>query len=367
MKLKSLPITKLGFAAWLSLGLCALGCGAAPSTTDGGTAAGDGGTTSSDGGAKKIAHCNATEYVAFDPNNHAPQDLRLAKIDEMLKLFSDAETTPTDAAAKSAAIKVIYEATDAQLSGKVAGRKDVHDGSTIGTKLDQTIRGAIAELAAATTKTKVQIAKQKFEKAGLNRWLYLSVLNELYASTKKNYDEAYGYLGTGSANAEAGRKSMARIATKRDGNNGTTLAAELFVLLNDGACALETALDKKGATSMAKDDDPEYARVVKSFDDKMQLALVYSVGHELFELNARKSDANAAMVKLYEGDGYFQIVEPYLKAAGGAKAQLSTDLRAAYDAAVAKAAAGDATWVSELKATELLGKLETAFAIKIKG
>jgi hypothetical protein len=117
---------------------------------------------------------------------------------------------------------------------------------------------------------------------------------------------------------------------------------------------------------MAKDDDPEYARVVKSFDDKLQLVGAYSVGHELFELNAKKSDAPAAMVKLYEGDGYFQIIEPYLKAAGGAKAQLATDLRTAYDAAIAKAKAADASWVSEFKATELMGKLESAFAIKIK-
>jgi hypothetical protein len=341
------------FASWLVPGMIAVGCGTPPPPAV--------------EEVKSYPRCTATEYLAFDPNNHAPQDLRLAKIDEMLALFAEAQTTPADAAVKAAAIISLYEGTDAQLASKVAGRKDVHlvgDQAAVGVALDQTIRAAITELQAATTKVQVQIAKQKFEKAGLNRWLYLSIMQELYEPSLKHYDEAFGYLGTGATNAEAARKSFARIATKRDGNNATTLTAELFASLNDGACALEKALDAKAVTSMKKDDDADYAQVVQQLDDKLQLVVAYSVGHEFFEI---KNSGSAALVQLYEADGYFQIIEPYLTAAGGAKAQLATDLRTALNAALVKAAADDTSWATDLNSIDPLGKLEAALSIDVKG
>ncbi|MBI3183302.1 MAG: hypothetical protein HYZ28_14280 [Myxococcales bacterium] len=313
--------------------------------------------------------CESAEYLAFDPANHAPQDVRLQKIDEMLVLFADAEKAPSSSSDKADQVLAIYQDPSAALSAKVAGRKDVHftdERANVGAKLDETIRGAIFELKAATSAQQVKIAKQKAEKAGFNRWLYLSIVQELSSPSYKHFDEAYGYLGTGPTNAEAGRKSYARIATKRDGNNGTTLASELFALVLDGACACEKALAAKGATEMAKDDDPAYAQMVRSMDEKLELVTAYSVGHELFELDAKRADQAAATVKLYEGEGYFQIIEPYMKAAGGSRAQVATELRAVYEAALTKAKANDPSWIAGFNALDLLQKLEGAYGVDVR-
>ncbi|HSP79338.1 MAG TPA: hypothetical protein VLQ93_12460 [Myxococcaceae bacterium] len=319
------------------------------------------------------ARCDeaTAEYLAFDVTHHAPQDLRLQKIDEAIALFTVTADELSSVGARADAVLAIYTDTTANLQAKVKGRTDVHfvddTAAAVGPALDATILGAIEDLRNADTLLKVSLAKQKFEKAGMYRFLYLSVLQELHAPSKKHYDEAYGYFGSGPGNAEAGQKGLARLATKRDGNNGTTLSAELFAALKEGACSLETALAIKGVDSMTLEDDELYARFVRQFDVKLQSVFAYSLGHELFDIEVKKGDAETAYIKLVEGEGFFQTLEPYMHIIpGSAKATLAAELRSAFDDALSKAAAGDTSWIAEFDAVGLLGKLETAFGIDVK-
>jgi hypothetical protein len=239
--------------------------------------------------------------------------------------------------------------------------------AAVGVAIDQSILGAIEDLRNADTKLEVKLAKQRFEKVGFYRFLYLSVMQELYAPSRKHYDEAYGYLGSGPTNAEAGRRGLARLATKRDGNNGTTLNAELFALIKEGSCTVDEALKAKGAETMALEDDELYARFVQRFDARLQTVFVYSIGHELFEFDSKRGNPEDAYVKLVEGEGFFQTLEPYMKAVPGPRADLANALRAAFDAALTKARQGDTSWIAEFNSQALLGQLETVYAIDVKG
>lgn len=317
--------------------------------------------------------CEGTsaDYLAFDVANHAPQDERLKVIDEMIAMYGVAEADPTKASAQAAAVLAKYQDTTTNLQVKVKGREDKHftgDAAMVGPSIDSAILGAIEELRTATTKLQVSLAKQRFQKAGMYRFLYLSVMEELYEPSFEHYDEAYGYLGTGPSNAEAGRRGLAKLATGRDGNNGTTLAAELFALMKEGSCTIETALHAKNAETMEIADDQNYRQFVQSVDNKLQIVFAYSVGHELFDIDLNKTNPDTAYIKLVEGEGFFRTMEPYMKQApaGSAKANLATKLRTAFDAAIAKAKNNDTTWINDIKATELLGDVEAAYGIDVK-
>ncbi len=320
------------------------------------------------------AQCDESiaEYTAFDVTHHEPQDKRLVAIDEMVALFGQAESDWTKSASVAEAIRAKYKDPTTNLQAKVLAREDKHftgDAAAVGPAIDAAILGSLDELAAATKTLDVSLAKQRFQKAGLYRFLYLSVMEELYDEPSfLHYDEAFGYLGTGASNAEAGRRGLAKLATGRDGNNGTTLSAELFALIKEGSCIIQGALKAKGADSMAFGDDEQYSRFVQRLDAKLQSVFAYSVGHELYDIELNKTKPEAAYVKLVEGEGFFRTLEPYMKNApeGSAKANLATKLRTAFDAAIAKAKNGDTTWITDMKATELLGELETVFAIDVK-
>ncbi|HYO58102.1 hypothetical protein [Archangium sp.] len=312
------------------------------------------------------------DYLAFDVTNHAAQDERLKAIDEMVAMYGVAESDPTKAAAQAAAVLAKYQDPTTNLQAKVKGREDKHftgDAAAVGPALDATTLAAIEDLKNAKTKLQVSLAKQRFQKAGMYRFLYLSVMEELYEPSYKHYDEAYGYLGTGPSNAEAGRRGLSKLATGRDGNNQTTLAAELFALMKEGSCTIETALKAKNADSMAAHtDDQNYARFVQSVDDKLMIVFAYSVGHELFDIDLNKEKPDPAYIKLVEGEGFFQTMEPYMKQApaGSAKAVLAAKLRAAFNSAMEKAKNNDTTWITDIKATELLGEIEAAYGIDVK-
>jgi hypothetical protein len=307
------------------------------------------------------------EYIAFDAANHASQDLRLVKIDEMVALFNDARTTPAKAAANAAQVLAIYTATDAKLQEKVRGRLDVHftPATAVGAEIDKTITDAIEALRTAKDAHEVNLAKQRFEKAGMYRFLYLSVAEELFKEPSyKHYDEAYGYLGTGATNAAAGQRSLARLAASRDSGNGTTMSAELFDLMKEGGCVIETALKARGADAMAADADPSYAQLARRIDAKLQLVMAYSAGRYLLVFNT--TDAKTAHIQLVEGESFFQVIEPHMLAAGGAKADVARELRNAYNDALSKVN-NDATWPQSFPAQALLVKLEQAFGIDVKG
>lgn len=309
------------------------------------------------------------EYLAFDAANHAPQDLRLTRIDEIVALFDQAAADISKASGNAATALTIYKATDANLQAKVQGRLDMRSSppQAVGAEIDKAITDAIEKMRTATDPQDVKVAKQYAEKAGFQRFLYLSVMEELLKEpSKKHYDEAYGYMGSGQTNAEAGRKGLAKLATRRDDNNGTTLAAELFALVLDGSCALETALTSLKKETMAANESAQYAQAAQQIDTKLQLVFAYSVGHELIDYIKAGTDAKSAQIKLAEADGFLKSMEPSMQAAGGAKAALATELRAAIDATLAAARPDSTDWISTFNAQEFLDKLEAAYAIDVK-
>ncbi|AKU91089.1 hypothetical protein [Vulgatibacter incomptus] len=313
----------------------------------------------------ETGRCEGTEYLAFDPVNHAPQDQRLLAFDQMLAAFDRAADAPATAAAEAASVLARYEDPSTKLAAKAAGRIDVHfPDAQAGAELDAAFRGGIDMLAAATSAHEVSLAKQQFEKAGVYRFLYLSVLEELYAPTKQHYDEAFGYLGTGATNVPGGRKGLAAVATRRDGTNGTTLAEELFELIREGSCAIEKALNAKGADSMELGEDADYDRVVDGIDRKLQLVFAYSIGHELVEIGRNRTSPETALLKVFEADGYFVAVEDLLLAGNDSQKAFATSLRAALDEALG---AVDAAWIADFDADGLLSALEAAYGIKVKG
>jgi hypothetical protein len=338
----------------------ACGCGATVEQPPGG-----GSTTQS-------LRCSSAEYIAFDPTNHAAQDLRLQRIDEIIALFAvdpASPVDPADVANKASKAKDKYEASDANLAVKVQGREDLHFNAgdprrSVGAELHQAILGAIEDLRSATTTTEVNTARHWVQKAGFYRFLYLSVNEELREPSYMHYDEAYGYLGTGQSNAEAGRRGLARLATSRDSGNGTTLASELFAFIKDGACIIEQALQPRNATSMALSDDAAYAAHVEKLDARLQLVFAYSLGHEIFEIAQDPTDKD---VELVEALGFFRTLEPYLLAApqGSPKRALGDTLKAALETAEAKRQIGE-PWAGGFDATGLLQQIETTYGIDVK-
>ena len=321
--------------------------------------------TPDDPARNEAGRCDATEYLAFDPVNHAPQDARLDAIDNMLARFAEASADPATAAAKAKEIRDLYESTTTNLAAKVQGRKDVHDpDAALGAEIHATIEDALARLEDATTATEVAIAKQRLEKGGMYRFLYHSVLEELWAPTRKHYDEAYGYLGTGETNAPGARRSLAKLATQRDATNGTSLGEELFAHLLDGACALETALGERGADEMKVDDDPAYLEAAQAIDRKMRLAIAASIGHEVYEIGKAGADVDGARIELHEVDAFFSILERSMSNGTDAEKALAADLRAAIDEAMANE---DPSWIAAFPADDLLHAIESAFGITVKG
>lgn len=321
----------------------------------------------------KSERCSATatEYLAFDVNNHSPQDKRLKAIDDMIALYTAAETDIASAGAKADAVMALYTSTDTNLQAKVLGREDKHfsgEAAKVGKSIDTAILGAIADLRAAASPLDVKLAKQRIEKAGFYRFLYLSVVEELYEPSYAHYDEAYGYFGSGPANTAAGQKGLSRLASRRDANNGTTLNVELFDMLREGGCTIETALKAQKADTMEFGTSSDYAKFVQGFDEKLQRVFLYSVGHELVDIAANRSKPNDALVKLVEADGFLVTLEPYFKSAsdGAAKYEAISQIRAAIQAAYTKVEKNDATWVNDFAAEALLLKLETAFGIDVK-
>ena len=314
------------------------------------------------------------EYKAFNVTHHESQDKSLVAIDEMMARFTPAETEPVSTAKLAAAADAIlakYKDPATNLQAKVLALQDKHftgEAAAVGGKIDEALLGALDELRMADTTLKVKLARQRFQNAGLYRFLYLSVMEELYAPSYVSYDEAFGYLGTGRSNAEAGRKGLARLATRRDGNNGTLLSPELFAMIKEGSCIIEGALKAKNADTMDFGVDELYSRFVQRMDARLQLVFAYSLGHGLYAIDANKTDPAVAYEKLVEGEGFFRTLEPYMKnfPEGSDRANLAAKLRTAFDTAIAKARANnDTTWINEMKATELLTELESAFAIDV--
>lgn len=315
------------------------------------------------------------EYLAFDAANHAAQDLRLRYIDEMVKEFDDVAAAFSTSAAAAAADRVAakYAAADANLKGKVEGRKDLHyaagdtrynvDADSDGKNdMAEAVEDGIQGLRNATSAHEVRVAKQVFQKGGLQRFVYLSVIEELKKPSKQHYDEAYGYLGTGPTNAAP--RGMAALAKSRDGNNGTTLQSELFSMVLDGACTLEKATFRLNKDAFELSEDSDYAAHVTLMDERLQVLFAYSVGHELHDMVVAQNNPATSHVKMAEAEGFLATLKPYLLQAGGQRAQFAADLEREINEA--KAELNTSTWPSRFPAAQLLQTLEALYGIDVK-
>lgn len=311
-----------------------------------------------------------TEYLAFDPANSALQELQLERIDGILTLFDEASQNPRLASVKGAQAEGLYQNSDAWLQTTVQSRQDLRadPAALVGPELDATISGAIEDLRKATTAHQVLVARKRLETSGFDRYLYLSVMESLIAvPSREHYDQAYGYIGTGSTNAESGRRGLSRMATERDATNGTTLAPDLFSLVISGACTLEGALEYVGKDTLEPDQDEPYSRLTRMMDARLQNILVASLGHELFAYTQAPTDPEAAQLALIGADGLLRTLEPSLQQSGDERIQLATDLRAAIDAALAAARPDDPSWISTFHAQEFLDRIQAAWFIEVKG
>ncbi|MFL5349718.1 MAG: hypothetical protein ACJ8AT_33390 [Hyalangium sp.] len=311
-----------------------------------------------------------TEYLAFDPANSAPQELRLQRIDDILALFDAATANVAVAGDKAAQALALYQGSEARLRADVQGRMDLRSSPAllVGPELDATLTGAIEDLRKATTAYQARVARQRLVTSGFSRFLYLSVMEELLtAPSREHYDQAYGYLGTGRTNAEAGRRSFARMATERDATNETALAPDLFALVISGACTLDGALEYLGKDSMEVEEDEPYARLTRMMDARLQLILVYSLSHELFAYTRVPTDAQAAQLALIGADGLLRTLEPSLQQSGQERIALAHDLREALDAALAASRPDDPAWIPAFKAQEFLDRIQASWFIDVKG
>jgi hypothetical protein len=313
--------------------------------------------------------CRSAGYVAFDPANHASQDLRLGAHADMVARMNEAVADPSVASARFAAARGLYMST-ADLQAKVKGRKDDHFAElpAIGAELDATILDGLSAGETATTALAANLAKQKVDKTLLH-FFYLSVFHEMVQGERAKWDEAFGYFGSGATNTEAARKGLASVATKRDANNNTTLAESIFNGIVDGSCDLSKRADMK----LDYRSVPELSAIVERVDGALLEVLAYSAGHEAFEMVEIQEMLEAApsaelrdemWVKLSELDPYFRPLEPILGARGGADATRAQEIRAAIDAAWSDPSGA---WIPTFDAQGVVERLEAAFAIDIKG
>lgn len=311
-----------------------------------------------------------TDYIPFDSANSAQQELRLQRIDDILALFDAATANVAVAGDKAAQALALYQGSDARLQADVQGRMDLRSSpaALVGPELDAAITGAIEDLRKATTAHEVRVARQRLAASGFYRFLYLSVMEELLtAPSREHYDQAYGYLGTGQTNAEAGRRSFARMATERDATNETALAPDLFTLVVSGACTLEGALEYLGKDTMEVEEDEPYARLTRMMDARLQLILVYSLSHELFAYTRASTDAQAAQLALIGADGLLRTLEPSLEQSGQERVALAHELREALDTALAASRPDDPAWISTFKAQDFLDRIQASWFIDVKG
>jgi hypothetical protein len=314
-------------------------------------------------------NCGAVTYAAFDPANHVSQDARVEAQAQINEAIAAVTADPTQAAAVFAQVEVVYRDTT-ELQAKVQGRADDHfpgdpAAAQVGVEIDAFITDGIARGKVATTALDVTVAKQLIDKS-LTRFFYLSVFYELALGERAKYDEAFGYLGTGADNDPASLRSVAAIALKRDGDNGTTLEPDLFTGILAGSCALDKRLTADGVEQLVWTEDEAYAAEVRGIDERMKKVLAASVGHEFFEpVSALPPDE--AVVKLYEGALYFYAIEMDMAALGGQAATDAAAIGAMLRAAVTAVEAGDASWQATFDSDFIRDAIAAAYGITIQG
>jgi hypothetical protein len=318
-----------------------------------------------------LPQCGSASYVAFDSANHENQDLRVQAYEDMIALMNAAKEDPSQAAANFAEARDLYVNT-ASLQEKVQGRNDDHlEGQpNIGADMDAVILAALANGEGAANALEVNLAKQAVDKTMIE-FFFLSVFHEMVLGAAEKWDEAYGYFGSGENNSEADAEGLAKVALKRDGDNGTTLKDEIFYGLVDGSCALAGALKEDGpqvdvfAVDAIKDQ-------VELTDLAMQKVLAFSVGHEAFDMvdlqaqlvvDENDQDARDSMlVKLAELEPYFIPLERLMIARGGDSQTRANTIREEIDAALSD---DTEAWMDSFDADGVLSAVEAEYGIDV--
>jgi hypothetical protein len=338
-----------------------------------------------DTGSNVAPQCKSSTYVSFDSGNHANQEIRLQAHAKLVSLMKEGAALLKDGNASGGASKLseakqLYTdpIASANLREKVQGRLDEHiaGAPSQGDRLDGTIVGWLDFAVAASSSLEATVARQWVDKT-LTEFLFLSVHHEIVAGTRKNWDEGFGYYGSGVDNAESGLLGLAATARKRDDTNGTYLQAEIYNGLIDGSCALENGLRGAGTDKLAVDSVPELAAIVGSMDLAMQKVLAYSVGHEAFGmkelLTSTPRDDDGITVKAAELIPFFIPLERIMKEKGGDSAQRAAEIRSLIDAMPVSDPStldlSDTTWIDALgdAPTRIIGAIEAEYGIVVKG
>lgn len=356
-------LAKLALAAAISLALGGLpACGDSVDEPDVDSTD----PTETNPGTQAPIQCGSAEYIAFDAAHHENQDLRLGAYVGMLDLMNAAKSDPTLAPANFAEAEDLYINT-ASLQTKVQGRTDDHfeDRPMRGAELDATILAGLAAGRVATTTLEVNLAKQAVDKTMIE-FFFLSVYHELVAGTRKNWDEAYGYFGSGYTNSESDLRGFAKVAFKRDSGNGTTFGSEIFNALIDGSCELGKALEAAGEDSVDVSTVPALQAAIDTIDGAMQRVLAHSAGHEALGMISNKASLVATpddqavkdnmWVKLAELDPYFKPLEVLMSSsrAEAIRAEIDVGLNA-----------NDESWMDIIDAQAIISHLEAEYSITI--
>lgn len=321
--------------------------------------------------------CRSADYVAFDVTNHTNQTLRIQAYVDMVTTMKAAESAEpfdaTVAATNFAEAQRLYQET-ASLQEKVKGRTDDHfdDRPVVGAAIDAAIAAALTQGANATTGLEATLARQTVDKQ-LVHFFYLSVFHEMQLGQRGKWDEAFGYVGMASDNAESERKALAAVATSRDATNNTDYANRIFNGLIDGACALTEALHSGNVEEVNMQSVPALKAAVDAVDADLQRVFAFSAGHEAFEMagiratlltNPTDELKSDMWIKLSELDPYFQPLERLMLRKGGEPEMRAMMIRAAIDAAWASS---NDDWMTSFEAQAIVQALEAEFNIDIKG
>ncbi len=317
-----------------------------------------------------VLQCEGADYTAFDVENHAQQDVRVAGFTQMKTLLEAAVETPAAAATKFEAAAAIYADAGA-MSATVQGRTDDHldNAPLVGDGIDARIDAALSAGAAATTALEAELATESIDKA-MTEFFFLSVFHGLVQGQAASWDEAFGDYGAAVDNDLDGVQSIAAVAKRRDDDNGTAFEASIFQSLAEGSCVLATRLAELDTDAIDARNDPELSTIIDDIDTAMRQVLALSAGHEATEIGELQAELLAtpgdvdlqgsARVKLVELDGFFRPLERLLRAEGDS---VTADaLRTPLAIALADTTAA---WIDTFDSAAIIATLEAKFVVDV--
>jgi hypothetical protein len=323
-----------------------------------------------DPGQSALPQCAGTGYHAFDPANHASQDRRVEAFQNIHVLLDQAQADPATAADRFTAAETLYQ-DSASLKAKVQGRKDDHLASKpeTGKTLDQQIAAAFADGRAATTAFGVALARTAVE-VPLLQFFYLSVYKELIGGAAKNWDEAFGYFGSGTDAKSP--KAIAMLMVDHDKQYGTKLYDEVVDGLVRGSCLLGQELEAKGVTEIYVETNPELWPLIQGVDRRLQVVLAAAASSAASRIAAVQSAAGgkaatveqeqAAWLGLSELSHFLDPIERVMLEQGGESKARAEAMRQVLAAANYSTSA----WLADFNVKIIVDGIEAEFGVTSK-